>query len=88
MSSLTNNGCFANIARSSTFQENQHFINDILIFKAKDPQSFDDWLEQVDNVAALNNKDPYKLALAKSQGSFSRTISSFPPSMGWHKIKE
>ena len=53
------------------FQENQHFINYIPIFKAKDPQSFDVWLEQIDKVAALTNKDPYKLALAKSQGLFS-----------------
>ena len=64
-----------NIARSSTFQENQHFVNDIPIFKTQDPQSFDDWLEQVNKVAAITNKDQYKLALAKSQGSFSRTIS-------------
>ena len=52
-----------NIAWSSTFQENQHFINNIPIFKAKDPQSFDDWPEQIDKVAALNKKDPYKFAL-------------------------
>ena len=58
------------------------------IFKAKDSQSFDDWLDQINNVASLNNEDPYKLALAKSQWSFSRMISSFPPSMGWNKIKE
>ena len=77
-----------NIARSSTFQENQHFINGIPIFKAKDPQSFDDWLELVSKVAALANNDPYKLALAKSQGSFSRTISSFPPSIIWIKMKK
>ena len=69
-----------NIAKSS-FQENQHFINDIPIFKAKDPQSFDDWLEQINKVASLTNKDPYKLALANSQGSFSRIISQFLPSM-------
>ena len=56
-------------------------------FKAKDPQSFDDWLEQIDKVASLTNKNPYKLALAKSQGSFSRTISSFLSSMGWNKIQ-
>ena len=36
-----------NVARSAMFQEKQHFINDIPILKAKDPQSFDDWLEQV-----------------------------------------
>ena len=77
-----------NIARSSMFQENQQFINNIGIFKAKDSQSSDDWLEQVDKVAALINKDPYKLALAKCHGSCSKTISSFPPSMGWSKIKE
>ena len=53
-----------------------------------DPQSFDDWLEQINNVATLTNKDPYILALEKSQGSFSGTISSFLPSMGWNKIKE
>ena len=64
-----------NIAKSSSFQENQHFMNDIPIFKAKDPQSFDEWLEQIDEVASLTNKDPYKLTLAKSQGSFSRMIS-------------
>ena len=58
------------------------------IFKAKDPQSFDDWLEQVDKLAALTNKGPYKLSLAKSQGSFGRRVRPFPPSMGWSKIKE
>ena len=58
------------------------------IFKAKDPQSFDDWLEQINTVASLTNGDSYKLALAKSQGSLSRMIRLFPPSMGWHKIKE
>ena len=76
-----------NVARSSTFHGNQHFINDIAIFKAKDPQSFDDWLEQIDKVATLTKKDPYKLALAKYQGFLSTTISSFPPSMGWRKLK-
>ena len=74
--------------KSSSFQENQHFVNDIPVFKAKNPQSFDDWLDQIDKVASLTKKDPYKLALAKSQGSFSRMISSFLPSMGWIKIKE
>ena len=44
-----------NIARSSAFQENQHFINHILIFKTKDPQSFDDWLEHIDKVVLLTN---------------------------------
>ena len=77
-----------NIAKSSSFQENQHFINDIPIFKAKDPQSFDDWLEQIDKVASLTNKDPHKLALVKFQGSLSRMINSFLPSMAWNKIKE
>ena len=47
-----------NIIRSSNSQENQHFINDIPIFKAKDPQSFDDWLEKIEKkVAELHNKD-------------------------------
>ena len=79
---------FEHIARFSSFQENQHFINDIPIFKAKEPQSFDDWLGQIHKVALPTNKDPYKLALAKSQGSFSKTMSSFLASMGWNKIKE
>ena len=55
-----------NIAKSSSFQENQHFINNIVLFKAKDPQSFDEWLEQIDKFVSLTNTDPYKLALAKS----------------------
>ena len=70
------------------FQESQHFINKIPNFKAKDSKSFDDWLEQIDKIASLTNKGPYKLAIAQSQGSFSGTISSFQPSMGWNKIKE
>ena len=77
-----------NIIGSSNSQEIQHFIDNIPTFKAKDLQSFDDWLEQIEKVAELTNKDLYKLALAKSQGSFSRTISSFPPSMRWSKMKE
>ena len=76
-----------NIARSSTFQENQFFINKIPIFKAKDPQSFNDRLEHIDKVASLTNKDPYKLAIAKSHGSFSRMISSFLPSRNGTKLK-
>ena len=37
-----------NIARSSAFQENQHFINDIPFFKAKDPQSLMiDWSKSI-----------------------------------------
>ena len=76
-----------NIVRSSMFQENQHFINDKPIFKVKNPQIFDDWLEKINKVALLINKHPYKLAFAESQGSFSRTVSSFPSSIGWSKIK-
>ena len=76
------------IAKSSLFQENQHFINHILIFKAKDHLSFVSWLDEINKVASLTNKDPYKLALAKSQRLFSSMISSFLPSMGWNKIKE
>ena len=71
-----------NIAKSSLFQENQHFISDISIFKARDATLFDEWLLQIYKVTSLTNKDPYKLALANSQVSFSRMISSFPPSMG------
>ena len=37
---------FENIAKSSSFQENQHFITDIPVYKAKYPQSFDDCLEK------------------------------------------
>ena len=77
-----------NIAKSSSFQENQHFINDTPIFKAKDPQSVDDWLDQISKVASLTNKDTYKLALVKNQGTFSRKINSFLPSWGWNKFKE
>ena len=77
-----------NIAKSSALQKNVHFINDIPMFKAKDPQSFNDWLDQIDKVTALTNNDPYKLVLAKSQGSSSKTISSCPSILSWNKIKE
>ena len=46
-----------NIAKSSSLQENLHF-NDIPIFKAKDPPSFDEWLEQIDKVTSLTSKAP------------------------------
>ena len=77
-----------NIAKSSSFQENQYFINDLPIFKVKDSQSSDDWLEQIPKVASLTNKDVHKLSCTKSQGSFSRMISSFPPTMEWNKFEE
>ena len=77
-----------NIDKSSSLKENLLLINDIPIFKAKDPQSFDDWLKQIDRVTASTNKDPYKHTLMKLQGSFSRTISSYPLTLGWNKIKE
>ena len=48
-----------NIAKSSSLQENQHCINDMPKFKVKDPQSFDEWLEQINKVTSLTNKDPY-----------------------------
>ena len=57
------------------------------MFKAKDPQSFNEWLDQTKKVTALTNNDPYKLALAKSQGSFSKTISLYPPTIGWTKLR-
>ena len=59
-----------------------------LYSRPKSPQSFDEWLDQFDKVATLTNSNPYKLALAKSQGSFSKRISSYPPTLGWNKIKE
>ena len=77
-----------NIAKSAALQENVHFINGIPIFKAKDSQSSDKWLDKINNVTALTNNDPYKLALAKSQSYFSKTISSYPPNLGLNKIKE
>ena len=58
------------------------------MFKAKDPQSFNKWLDEIHKVTSLGNNDPYKLALAKFQGSFSKTISSYPPTLDWNKIKE
>ena len=88
MASPTNCGCPKNIAKSSSFEENHLFISDICIFKAKDPQLFDKQLEQMDRVISLTNKQPYELTLAKTQGSFSRMISSFLLSMDCHKIKE
>ena len=47
-----------NIAKSSSFQENLDFINNIPIFKARDPQSFDKWVEQIDKITSLINKEP------------------------------
>ena len=38
--------------------------------------------KQIDKVTSLTNKDPYKLSLAKSQGSFSRAIGLYPQTMG------
>ena len=82
-------GALSSITRSSLHQGTLHFINIIPIFKAKDPQSFDDWLEEIDKIVLLTNIDPYKCALVKSQGSFSRTISSYALTHGtWNKIKE
>ena len=77
-----------NIATSSALQEDLHFIHDIPTFKAKDPQSFDEWLDQISKGVALTSNNPNKLALAKSQGSSSKTISSYPLILGWNKIKE
>ena len=34
------------------------------------------------------NNNPYKLALAKFQGSLRKTISSYAPTLDWNKIKE
>ena len=65
-----------NMAMSSTFQENQHFINGIPMFKSKNPQFFDDWLEQVDKLAVLTNKDPYKLALQNLRDKNNYLIST------------
>ena len=55
-----------NITKSSSLQENWHFIYDILIFKVKHLQFLDEKLDQIDKVKSLMNKDPYKLTLAKS----------------------
>ena len=46
----------------------------------------DGWIKY--KVTALTNNDPYKLTLAKSKGSFNKTINSYPPTLGWNKIKE
>ena len=77
-----------NITKSSALEENLQFTHDITIFKAKGPQLFNEWLDQIDRDAALTNNNPYKLSLAKFQGSFSTTFSSYPPTLGWNKIKE
>ena len=69
------------------FKRTNIFLMIYTFLKLKTLNLFEEWLKQIDKVASLMNKDPYKLALAKSQGSFSRMISSFPPSMGWNKIK-
>ena len=61
-----------NIDKSSVLQENVHFINDFPMFKAKEPQSFDDWLVQINKVAAVTNNNPYKLTLAKSQAPLAK----------------
>ena len=46
-----------NIVKSSALQENVHFIYDMPIFKAKDPQSFDEWLDQIDKITTLINSN-------------------------------
>ena len=77
-----------NIAKSSALQVNLHFIHDIPILKQKTPILFNEWLDQIDKVAALTNNDSHKLALGKSKGSFSKTVNSYPPTLGWKKTKE
>ena len=76
-----------NITKSSALQQNLHFIHDIPMFKAKHPRSFNEWLDKIDKVTTLPNNNPHKLVPAKSQGSFSKIISSHLPILGWNKIK-
>ena len=52
-----------NIAKSSSLQKFCISLKISTYFKTKDPQSFDEWLEQIDKVASLMNKDPYRLPL-------------------------
>ena len=56
-----------NMAKSSSFQEKQHFFSDIPIFKDNNFQCFDKWLKHMDIVTSLTN-DPYKLAFCKISG--------------------
>ena len=59
------------------------------LFKAKYPQLFNKWLDQINKAAALTNNNPYQLALAKFQGSFKMQDHQFiPHTLGWNKIKE
>ena len=46
------------------------------------------WMVGSNLLSCSPNSDPYKLVLAKSQGSFSKTISSYTPTVGWNKMKE
>ena len=82
----TNYRCADSIARSSSHQENVHFINDIAIFKAKDPQSFDVWLEQIDKVASLTNKE--QAHPCEVPRLFSRIMNSCPPILEGKKFKK
>ena len=39
-----------NTTKSSSLLENLHFVNGIPMFKAKDPQLFDKWLDQIGHI--------------------------------------
>ena len=69
------------ITRSSSHQENLHFINDIPISKATDPQSFDNWLEQIDRFALLT-KIHINSLVQNFKAHLAETISSYPPTLG------
>ena len=64
------------ITKSFSLQEKLTFYSQHPIFKTKELQSFNKWLYQIYKVTSITNNDPYKLALGKSQGPFSKTISS------------
>ena len=76
-----------NKIRSSTFQEKQHSINGIPIFKAKDPQSFDDLLEQIDKVAALTNKNHISWHLHNTKDLSVEQLAHFNPLWDGAKLK-
>ena len=75
-----------NIAKSH-FKKIYISFNGIPKCKAKDPQSFNEWLQQIGRVTSLMNKDPYKYTLAKSQGSSAELSVHIHPLWNGTKLK-
>ena len=84
----TQSVALAQLVENTCQREFHKMFNAIPIYDGEDPDKFEPWLEQLQNVCRVGKHDIWEVAMCCTSGPVLEVLQSMDPILGWSKIHD